>query len=176
MGSRDAFPIPFPSFIYGAAKILYDYLCDTSQSMNQFLQEIQLVRKINHPNIVLCLGIHRDDTVSRLPVLLMELMDSSLTNYLEDKSVTVISYHDKLRVCHDIVLALVFLHSSHIIHRDLSSNNILLILSGRGNNTVRTAKVGDFGMAKVYDLAASAPKPLTQCPGTLAYMPPEALK
>ena len=159
-----------------AAKILRDYLCDASQplAMKQFLQEIQLVREINHPNIVRYLGVYEDDSVSRMPILLMELLDCNLTSYLKDESVNL-TYHDQLSICHDIVLALVFLHSNHIIHRDLSSNNILLTLGCHGNITVRSTKVGDFGMAKVYDVATSTPCPLSSCPGTLVYMPPEAL-
>ena len=160
-----------------AAKILRDLLCDTSaQPTEQFLREIQLLREINHPNIVQYLGIHRDDVVSQMPILLMELMDCNLTDYLKDgESVTMISNCEHLSVCHDIVLALVFLHFNHIIHRDLSSNNILLTIGDCRN--IRTAKVGDFGMAKVYDMAATTrPNQLSTCPGTVAYMPPEALK
>ena len=55
-----------------------------------------------------------------------------------------------------------------IVHRDLSSNNVLLI--GPGNR----AKVTDFGMSKLAD-ANPRMTPMTMCPSTLAYMPPEAL-
>ena len=68
-----------------------------------------------------------------------------------------------------IALALAYLHSNGIVHRDLSSNNVLLI--GPGNR----AKVTDFGMSKLAD-ANPRMTPMTMCPGTLAYMPPEALK
>ena len=59
-------------------------------------------------------------------------------------------------------------HNRVYIHRDLSSNNVLLI----GNGI--KSKVTDFGMSKLVD-ANPRMTPLTQCPGTLAYMPPEAL-
>ena len=73
--------------------------------------------------------------------------------------------------CHDTALALSYLHSNHIIHRDLSSNNVLLIAGSR-------AKVTDFGMVKLYDVNRSTAHltPLTLCPGTTVYMSPEALK
>ena len=158
-----------------AAKILHSFLCNAAASrpIEQFLQEIQIIHEINHPNIVQCLGVYTNDALSRMPILLMELMDRDLTSYLEDKFVNTISYCEQLRICHDIVLALVFLHSYCIIHRDLSGKNILLTLDGCENNYfVRTAKVGDFGMAKAYDSTANQ---LSTCPGTLPYMPPEAL-
>lgn len=56
------------------------------------------------------------------------------------KAQTTISYHTQVNICHDIALALSFLHSKEIVHRDLSSNNILLIAD-------RRAKVTDFGVA-----------------------------
>ena len=55
-----------------------------------------------------------------------------------------------------------------LIHRDLSSNNVLLIAGNR-------AKVTDFGMSKLAD-ANPRMSSLTLCPGTMVYMPPEALK
>ena len=111
------------------------------------------------------LGVTRDPE-SRLPVLLMELLDESLTKMLE-RSQHSLAYYVQVDICHDIALAVAYLHSNDIIHRDLSSNNVLIMAKSR-------AKVTDFGMSK---LAGAAPRmtPLTMCPGTLAYMPPEAL-
>ena len=71
-------------------------------------------------------------------------------------------------ICHDIALAVAYLHSNGIIHRDLSSNNVLIIAE-------RRAKVTDFGMSKLAGTTSSM-TPLTMCPGTQAYMPPEALR
>ena len=134
--------------------------------MERFQQECAFLERIRHPNIVQYLGMTRDPE-SRLPVLLMELLDESLTKMLEHSQQSL-PYYIQVDICHDIALAVAYLHSNDIIHRDLSSNNVLMI-SGR------RAKVTDFGMSK---LAGAAPSmtPLTMCPGTLAYMPPEALR
>ena len=157
-----------------AAKVLHDMLCNVgaSRPSEQFLQEIRLVLKFNHPNIVQCLGVHTDPAVSQMPILLMELMDCNLTSYLEDESVSTISFRVQLKMCHDIVVAVEFLHSHGIVHRDLSGNNILLTLRGHDDNTIPRTKVGDFGVAKAYDLI---PSRQSTCPGTYEYMPPEAL-
>ena len=136
--------------------------------MKRFLQECNFLSTIRHPNIIQYLGFYQDPATN-LPVLLMELMEQSLTYFLE-KSSQAIAYHTQVDICHDITLALSFLHSNGIYHRDLSSNNVLLT----GN--VR-AKVTDFGMARLCDLRSQMPHPsLTTCPGTDVYMPPEAVK
>jgi serine/threonine protein kinase len=109
------------------------------------------------------------DPDTGLPVLLMELMDESLTHFLETAT-RLIPYHIQVNICHDIALALTFLHANGIVHRDLSSNNVLLISNVR-------AKVTDFGMAKLGDLNPRMSRlTFTMCPGTDVYMPPEAVQ
>ncbi len=154
-----------------AAKLLHDTLFQynvegTQNLTRRFEQECQFLSTIKHPNIVQYLGTTRDPQFGR-PVLLMELMDGSLTKFLE-RSTGLLSYHIQLNICHNVALALSYLHSNAIVHRDLSSNNVLLI--GEGSR----AKVTDFGMSKLMDMNPRA-TPLTLCPGTSAYMPPEAL-
>ena len=163
-----------------AAKILHPTLFNLTAQLQvsrkqehrlpikRFEQECEFLSTIRHPNIVQYLCMHQDPDTG-LPVLLMELMDDSLTHFLEN-SPQPIPYHIQVNMCHDITLALSFLHSNGIVHRDLSSNNILLI----GN--IR-AKVTDFGMAKLGDLNPQATRyTFTMCPGTDVYMPPEAVQ
>ena len=153
-----------------AAKILHPTLFETNDPgarriIEQFEQECNFLSGIRHPHIVQYLGLARDPE-TRLPVLLIELMDDSLTQFLE-RSKEPLPYHTQVDLCHDITLALAYLHSNGIIHRDLSSNNVLLIAGSR-------AKVTDFGLAKVFDMSRTTMTPQTMCPGTLAYMSPEA--
>ena len=152
-------------------KILHPTLFETSDPggrkiIERFEQECEFLSFIRHPNIVQYLGVSRDPE-SQLPVLLMELMDENLTRFLE-RSQTLLSYHTQVDICHDIALALTYLHSNSIIHRDLSSNNVLLLAGSR-------AKVADFGMVKLFNVNCNNMTHLTMCPGTLAYMSPQAL-
>ena len=136
--------------------------------MRRFEQECEFLSTIRHPNIIQYLGIYQDPDTG-LPALLMELMDDSLTHFL-DSSSQPIPYHIQVDICHDISLALSFLHSNDIVHRDLSSNNILL----RGK---LLAKVTDFGMARLCDRNPRATHlTFTMCPGTDVYMPPETVQ
>ena len=156
-----------------AAKILHRTLFQfttpgAASVMRKFEQECRLLSAIKHPHIVQYLGTYNDPE-SGLLVLLMELMDQSLTLFLK-QSLEPLPYYTEVNICHDIALALSYLHSNGIVHRDLSSNNVLLIAGSR-------AKVTDFGMVKFYDVnrSTACPTPLTLCPGTTVYMSPEAL-
>ena len=157
-----------------AAKILHTMLFKlrdpgSSRVLQKFEQECQFLSNIRHPNIVQYLGYCRDSE-SGLPILLMELMDESLTGFLERQPPSeLLPYHVQVNLCLDIALGIAYLHSNAIIHRDLSSNNILLI--GEGSR----AKITDFGMSKLVEANHSSTQ-LTQCPGTGVYMPPEALR
>ncbi len=131
--------------------------------LQRFEIECDLLKNIDHPNIVQYLGIYRDPDTNA-PVLLMELMDESLTHFLES-SPGDIPYHIQVNLSYDIAQALAFLHSNGIIHRDLSSNNVLLLAGNR-------AKITDFGMSTLIDTSRAQ---MTKCPGTPAFMPPEAL-
>ena len=157
-----------------AAKIVHPTILHTNDPgsatiMERFLQECRLLGDIRHPNIVQYLGFCEIAEVgSELsqPVLLMELLDESLTKMLDCSQQQPLPYHVEVDICHDISLAIAYLHSNNVLHRDLSGNNVL-ITGGR------KAKVTDFGMVKLARLA-HANTPLTNCPGTPEYMPPEA--
>ena len=151
-----------------AAKIMHPTLFDlrdpgTTSYLEKFEVECRLLSLARHPNIVQYLATYRDPE-TRLPVLLMELCDESLCRYLE-RSPGPLPYHIELNISHDVALALVYLHSNSLIHRDLTGNNVLMIAGVH-------AKVTDFGMSK---LASVNPR-MTMCPGNLQYMPPEALE
>ena len=163
-----------------AAKIIHETLFDPTVQksiepqrehrlpMRRFEQECDFLCTIKHPNIVQFLGMYQDPD-TQLPVLLMELMDDSLTHFLES-SLHPIPYHIQVNICHDISLALSFLHSNDIVHRDLSSNNVLMISNVK-------AKVTDFGMARLGDQNQQLSHlSYTLCPGTDVYMPPEAVQ
>ena len=151
-----------------AAKVLHWELLDLqwgpTHPQVRFTKECEVLSALRHPNVVQYLGTWQDP-VTNLPVLLMELMDESLTQFLEQH--TSLPFHTQVYICHDVALALSFLHSNKIIHRDLSSNNVLMI----GD---RRAKVTDFGMATLLHSAGSGMK-YTRCPGSVVYMPPEVL-
>ena len=160
-----------------AAKLLHSlfFTCQDpgiEDILRKFTEECQLLRTLSHPNIVQFIGVCRlGEEEGRVPVLLTELMDESLMNFItrSHESHVTIPYHVEVNLLHDVALALSYLHSKNIIHRDLSSNNVLLLAGSK-------AKVTDFGVAKLHDLQTqyNMTKYLTSCPGTPVFMPPEA--
>ena len=152
-----------------AVKILHSIFKDDpgmGSLEERFNQECRYLERARHPNIVQYLGLCRNP-LTQEPALLMELMDQSLTQFLK-MSKDPLSRFTEVSICYDVALALAYLHSEGITHRDLSSNNVLLI----GHR----AKVSDFGISKVINLNKQDITPLTKVPVTVVYMPPEALK
>ena len=130
-----------------------------------FLKECEQSNQLRHPNIVRFFGIYLPPD-ARLPSLVMERLHCSLNNLLEQSPVIPIG--TKLSILHDVSLGIRFLHSHNppIIHCDLSSNNVLLT---KGTE----AKIGDLGTARLVDPRRQSL--MTKAPGTVDFMPPEAL-
>ena len=154
-----------------AAKVLHPILFQTRDPaayriVERFQREIDFLSGLRHPNVIQYLGSCADPE-TRMPVLFMELMDESLTSFLERPAdPPPLPLHVQVDIGHDVAQALSHLHRHEVLHRDLSSNNVLLIGS-------RRAKVTDFGMSK---LLGSDPRLTpTYCPGNNTYMSPEAL-
>ena len=160
-----------------AAKQLHETLFNYASSeektamLTQFARECRLLQRAAHPNVVKFVGLHRD-RVLPVPYLVMEYMQTTLSGYL-DKLQGKPDSPTALRILSDVALGLQFLHKHipAIIHRDLSANNVLL-------SSKLQAKISDLGMAKIIDQGAGQKTRLTQtkAPGTLCYMPPEALR
>ena len=147
--------------IEGVSEVERQYIVES------FMRECQFCSTLRHPNIVQFLGIYYPEGTNRtqLPAMVMEMMASSLNSFIEKH--TAIPVDIKYSIIHDVSLGLNFLHNHDppIVHRDLSSNNILL-------TTQCVAKISDLGVAKV---VKSDNKTMTTAPGTVDFMPPEAL-
>ena len=138
---------------------------------DNFIRECHRCKELVHINIVHFIGICYPPQQS-LPVMIMELMDESLTTYGKKSD---ISFERRLSILYDVAEGLSYLHSRNppVIHRDLSPNNILL----KYLPILPVAKIGDLGVAKIIgDVDDTKSKQyLTKQPGTVDFMPPEAL-
>ena len=147
-----------------AVKSMHDAI-QMPQFIEVFHKEINIMAQIRHPNLVLFIAAAID--TEGAPLIVTELLDMSLRKAYVNKLL-----HDssKPSIFRDIASALNYLHhhqGGEIIHRDVSSTNVLL--EAKSDNQWK-AKLSDLGSAK---LAIEAK---TAGPGTPVYTAPEILK
>ena len=153
-----------------AGKKIHDVLLTQGinvYAVRRFEEECRLLSQVKHPNIVQFVGVYFHKNAD-LPILVMEHLPTDLTSFIQREGVLAqgICYS----ILHDVAQGFSYLHSQTppIIHRDLSSNNILL-------STSMNAKISDLGVAKILDLTPLQVSHMTRTPGTPAYMPPEVM-
>lgn len=122
--------------------------------------EVALLRKLSHPNIVGIEGVyHQDD----MYYVVMDYMnDGDLCDLLIKKQ--RLSEKEVQRIILQVVQAIEYLHRHSVLHRDIKPENILL----HGN----AVKLADFGLAKQLTTGSST---LKRSCGTLEYAAPELL-
>ena len=165
-----------------AAKKIHPILTDAvspeekQRIKDYFIKECLCCSSIRHPNIVNFLGVYYESGLSSIPIMVMELMDTSLAEFVENNK-SKISFRTKVSILHDVSLGLSFLHNRkpQILHRDLSPNNVMLTIPLAVLPNHLVAKIGDLGVATVVRADNRQTKSkLTKAPGTIDFMPPEA--
>ena len=145
--------------LHVAAKFLYKVIL-SEYNQRQFTREMTIAAKIRHPNLLLFIGATREGEA----VILTELMPTSLRRELELRDMPRVQI---ISIAQDVACALRYLHQwrpSPIIHRDISSANVLLEPLPNGWR----AKVSDYGSANFMNAIATA------APGSPVYAAPEA--
>ncbi len=108
-----------------------------AEAVEQLEQEVELLSRLQHPNIVRYVGISRE---SRALYIFLEYVPggsiASLLSRFGAFEESVISVYTR-----QILIGLDYLHSQRCVHRDIKGGNILVEKSGR-------IKLADFGMAK----------------------------
>ncbi|CAA2982886.1 G-type lectin S-receptor-like serine/threonine-protein kinase At4g27290 isoform X1 [Olea europaea var. sylvestris] len=137
------------------------------QGIEEFKNEVNLIAKLQHRNLVRLLGCctKRDERM-----LIYEYMENrSLDNFIfdEDKR-TILSWHKRFDIIMGIARGFLYLHHDSrlkIIHRDIKTSNILL-------DEYLNPKISDFGLARIvgggHDIERTK-----RVIGTYGYMAPE---
>ena len=135
--------------------------------VGKFVEECRLMSAVKHPNIVQFMGLCFLEGDEH-PVIVMEYLDMSLDFFLHVRK-GQIPLSLKLRILLDVSRGLVYLHTYEpsIIHRDLTSRNVLI------NSSSMQAKIADLGNSLMTD-PGRLMNTLSKMPGTPLYMPPEA--
>ncbi|KAJ1259668.1 hypothetical protein BS78_10G173700 [Paspalum vaginatum] len=141
---------------------------DSTDKIDEFLREVEILGKLHHPNLVLLLGF-----CPEIGCLVYEYMENgSLEDLLINNKGQPLHWFLRFQIIFDVACGLAFLHGTKpepIVHRDLKPGNILL-----DKNYV--SKIGDVGFAKL--ISDLVPEGLTEyretvIAGTLYYMDPE---
>ena len=143
-----------------AVKQIHDLIL-SDHNIRLFEREMSVASKCRHPHLLQFVGATNDE---ESPLFVTELMTKSLRNLLHERELLVEEIHV---LCLDIARALNYLHQKKpvpIIHRDVSSANVLLWRQGdqwRG-------KVSDYGTANFMR------QTMTVGPGAVIYGAPES--
>lgn len=137
----------------------------TAENMEDFCNEISILSRLRHPNVILFLG-----ACTKPPRL------SMITEYMELGSLyhlihlsgqkKKLSWRRKLKMLRDICRGLMCVHRMKIVHRDLKSANCLV-------NKHWTVKICDFGLSRII---TDSPMRDSSSAGTPEWMAPELIR
>ncbi len=156
-----------------ALKLCLPLLAHDPEINKRFLQEVRIMRTLDHPNIVKVAaeGLHMVDRES-LPFFIMEWFPGSLQTALGRS----VDPEKAYQVVLDVLNALSYAHrfqGEGIVHRDLKPSNILIRSNGQGCLT-------DFGIAKISrglsDVMARNATMTRAAIGTSHFMAPEQIR
>ncbi|KAK3514236.1 hypothetical protein QTP70_010411 [Hemibagrus guttatus] len=138
----------------------------TPEQLQAFRNEMQVLRKTRHVNILLFMGFM---TKPNFAIITQWCEGSSLYRHLH---VTETKFDTMRRI--DVArqtaqgMDVIYLHAKNIIHRDMKSNNIFL-------HEGWTVKIGDFGLATVKS-RWSGSQQVEQPSGSILWMAPEVIR
>jgi serine/threonine protein kinase len=152
-----------------AIKFLSEHLADAA-GRRRFQREAQMASSLNHPHI---LTVHDIGELDGRQYLVTEYIDGGTLK--EWASGGKRTWREIVELLVGVADGLATAHAAGILHRDIKPENILITTSGY-------AKLADFGLAKVADVAAPDQEAATRAEGptrpgmvvgTIAYMSPE---
>ncbi|XP_062914370.1 serine/threonine-protein kinase B-raf isoform X3 [Mobula hypostoma] len=136
----------------------------TPQQLQAFKNEVGVLRKTRHVNILLFMGY---TTSPQLAIVTQWCEGSSLYHHLHiiETKFEMIKLID---IARQTAQGMDYLHAKSIIHRDLKSNNIFL-------HEDLTVKIGDFGLATVKSRWSGSHQ-FEQLSGSILWMAPEVIR
>lgn len=148
-----------------AVKLLKSEFLRDRQYADRFLREAKAAGALSHPNIVTIYDVGEADGT---PYIVMELLEGRPLDLVLQEGPLDAAMTLELGI--QLAEALAFAHAQRVVHRDIKPSNIIVSPDGR------SAKLLDFGIARVGDMVFEAESVRTQAGqvlGTPRYMSPE---
>jgi serine/threonine protein kinase len=151
-----------------ALKMLKPAFLTNSEARKRFRQEAENLTRVNHDNIVRLINYVEDE---RGLFLILEFIDGKpLDEILAERG--LLPYKEAIEIMDQVLSALTFAHSKNMIHRDIKTNNIIVL-----NGPDVKIKIIDFGIAKMLDSDQNLAHTIVQGNlGSPRYMSPEQYK
>lgn len=134
---------------------------NNSVQFQEFLQEVAIMRKVRHRNVVQFIGACTQKP--HLCIVFEFMRGGSVYDFMRRQGNLRIAV--VLRIAVEVCRGMDYLHKRRIVHRDLKAANLLLDEHG-------TVKIADFGVARVLD----GPGVMTAETGTYRWMAPEVIE
>src|SRR5258708_22863618 len=143
-----------------AIKLMSPSLGSGEQARLRFIRELDILKQLNHPNIVRYKGSGR---YHGAPFFIMEYVEGDSLDHVMARR-DRLTWEEIVEMGAQLCAALQHSHDKGIIHRDLKPSNVMVLRDG-------TVKLTDFGIAKDTDVTALTAANATV--GTASYMSPE---
>ncbi|XP_015777437.1 PREDICTED: LIM domain kinase 1-like [Acropora digitifera] len=137
----------------GEVMVLKEMLNCNENTSSGFLNEVALLKSLNHPNVLRFIGILYKDKV--LNLIIEYISGGNLRQVLKDKG-KELSWLQRVKFAKDIAAGMAYLHSMNVMHRDLNSKNCLVATDGETGEM--SVVVADFGLARVLRDRPASPK------------------
>lgn len=140
----------------------------TPEKEKELIQEIEIIKKLDHPNILKVYEYYNTD--KRLFIISELCTGGELFDKIVERK--YFSEKQAAHIMKQILSAVYFCHLNNVIHRDLKPENILIETLEERDELFFSIKVIDFGTSSIY----SKNKMLQEKTGTAYYIAPEVLK